>query len=46
MLQLINEDMGTGKFFNVFVEDEAIPEAYDTNAQQRLLEVSRQLISE
>ncbi len=43
LLRLINEDVGTGKFFNVFQEADAIPEAYDAKAQERLLAVSEEL---
>jgi len=45
LLRLINEDVGSGKFFNVFEEAEAIPAAYDEDAQARLLEVSEELAS-
>lgn len=46
LLRLINDDVGTGKFFNVFEESEAIPEAYDADAQQRLLKISDMLVAE
>ena len=45
LLRLINEDVGTGKFFNVFDESNAIDEAYDKADQARLLEVSAELAS-
>ena len=46
LLRLINDDVGTGKFFNVFEEADAIPEAYDAEAQERLLRVSDKLVSQ
>ncbi|WP_187276535.1 SDR family NAD(P)-dependent oxidoreductase [Parahaliea maris] len=45
LLQLINDDVGTGQFFNVFEADEAIPQASDPEAQKRLLEVSETFTS-
>ena len=45
LLQLINDDVGTGNFYNVFDVGEAIPEAYDSNAQRQLMEVSEELTS-
>ncbi|MEO1201075.1 MAG: SDR family NAD(P)-dependent oxidoreductase [Pseudomonadota bacterium] len=45
LLRLINDDVGTGKFFNVFKEDDVITEAYDEDAQQRLLAVTEELVS-
>jgi len=43
LLQLINDDVGTGNFFDVFEVGEAIPQASDANAQQRLMEASAEL---
>lgn len=45
LVRLVNEDVGTGKFFNVFEEDEAIPQAYDADAVARLMAVSEELVS-
>ena len=45
LLQLINDDVGTGKFFNVFEVGEAIPQASDIEAQQQLMKVSEELTS-
>jgi NAD(P)-dependent dehydrogenase (short-subunit alcohol dehydrogenase family) len=45
VVRLINEDVGTGKFFDVFEESRAIPQAYDTNDLERLINVSEGLIS-
>ena len=45
LVRLINEDVGTGKFFNVFEEDEAIDQAYDADAVARLMAVSEELVS-
>ena len=45
VLQLINEDVGTGKYFNVFEEDRAHEQAYDEQAIAELMEVSRKLTS-
>ncbi len=45
LLQLINDDVGTGKFFNVFEVGEAIPQASDFDAQQQLMKVSEELTS-
>ena len=45
LLQLINDDVGTGKFFNVFEVGQAIPQASDANAQQRLMDASAELTS-
>lgn len=46
LLQLINDDVGTGKYFNVFEEDRPRPQAYDAEAVARLMEVSDDLVSE
>jgi hypothetical protein len=37
--------VGTGKFFNVFEEAEAIPQAYDAEAVARLMKVTEELVS-
>jgi len=43
LLRLINDDVGTGRFFYVFDETKAITQAYDTTAQDRLMSVSEEL---
>lgn len=45
LLQLINDDVGSGKFFNVFEVGEAIPQASDPDAQRRLMKASEELTS-
>jgi NAD(P)-dependent dehydrogenase (short-subunit alcohol dehydrogenase family) len=45
LVRLVNEDVGTGKFFNVFEEAEAIPQAYDADAVARLMKVTEELVS-
>ncbi len=45
LLQLINDDVGTGHFFNVFEVGEAIPQASDPGAQQKLMDASEDLTS-
>ncbi|MFV8816566.1 SDR family NAD(P)-dependent oxidoreductase [Haliea sp. E17] len=45
LVRLIDEDVGTGKFFNVFVEAEAKPQAYDSAARARLIAVSDELLA-
>jgi NAD(P)-dependent dehydrogenase (short-subunit alcohol dehydrogenase family) len=45
LLQLINDDVGTGKFFDVFEVGEAIPQATDPEAQQQLMDASAKLTS-
>ena len=45
LLQLINDDVVTGHFFNIFEIGEAIPQASDSDAQQELLNVSEELTS-
>lgn len=45
LLQLINDDVGTGKFFNIFVADDVIPQAYDPDAQAKLMKASEELTS-
>jgi hypothetical protein len=42
---LINDDVGTGKYFNVFEEDRAQDQAYDEKAVAELMQVSRELTS-
>ena len=44
-LQLINDDVGTGKYFNDVEEDRAKDQAYDETAVAELMEVSRKLTS-
>lgn len=46
LLQLVNDDVGTGKFFDVFEVGEAIPQASDPDAQQRLMKISEELTLE
>jgi NAD(P)-dependent dehydrogenase (short-subunit alcohol dehydrogenase family) len=45
LLRLINDDVGTGKYFRVFEEARARPQAYDTEAVARLMEISADLVS-
>jgi NAD(P)-dependent dehydrogenase (short-subunit alcohol dehydrogenase family) len=45
LLQLINDDVGTGNFFNVFEVGEAISQASDPDAQRQLMEASEELTS-
>jgi len=45
LLQLINDDVGTGHFFNVFEVGEAISQASDADAQQQLMDASEALTS-
>ena len=45
LLQLSNDDVGTGNFFDVFEVGEAIPQASDSNAQRQLMDVSEELTS-
>ena len=45
LLQVINDDIGTGKFFNVFEVGQAIPQASDADAQRKLLQASARLSS-
>jgi len=45
LLQLINDDVGTGQFFDIFEVGEAIPQASDAAAQQQLMRVSEELTS-
>lgn len=46
LLQLINDEVGTGKFFNVFDEATVHPQAYDSDTVARLMEISADLVSE
>lgn len=45
VIQLINDDVGTGKFFNVFEESDVIDEAYVEADQERLMKISAELVS-
>jgi len=45
LLQLINDDVGTGKFFDVFEVGEPIRQASDPDAQEKLLRASERLTS-
>lgn len=45
VLQLVDDDVGTGKYFNVFEEDRAQDQAYDEKAVAELMQVSRELAS-
>jgi len=45
LLRLINEDVGTGKFFYVFEEATAIPQAYNSEAVAQLMKISADLVS-
>lgn len=45
LLQLINDDVGTGHFFNVFEVDDAIAQASDADAQRQLMQASEELTS-
>jgi NAD(P)-dependent dehydrogenase (short-subunit alcohol dehydrogenase family) len=45
LLQLINDDVGTGHFFDVFEVGEVIPQASDVNAQKQLMDASARLTS-
>lgn len=45
LLQLINDDVGTGHFFNVFEVSQAISQASDSDAQQQLMDASEELTS-
>lgn len=46
LLHLINDDVGTGKFFNVFNEDTVNSQAYDAEAVARLMQISSDLVAE
>ena len=45
LLRLVDEDVGTGKFFNVFEEWSVNAQAYDEGARDRLMAVSRELVT-
>jgi len=45
LLQLINDEVGSGHFFNVFEVGEAIPQASDRTAQKELIKMSESLTS-
>lgn len=46
LLRLINEDVGTGKFFDVLDEAPVHAQAYDADAVARLMKLSDDLVSE
>jgi len=46
LLRLINDDVGTGKYFYVFEEDTVIDQAYDQDAVAHLMKISDELVSE
>lgn len=46
LLHLINDEVGTGKFFNVFDEDTVHSQAYDAEAAARLMKISSDLVAE
>lgn len=45
LLRLINDDVGSGHYFNVFEVGNAIPQASDPESQRRLIQVSEALTS-
>ena len=45
LLRLIDDAVGTGKYFYVLDEKEAIAQAYDADARSRLMKVSEELTS-
>jgi NAD(P)-dependent dehydrogenase (short-subunit alcohol dehydrogenase family) len=45
LLQLINDDVGTGHFFDVFEVGEALSQASDAHARQQLMAASEELTS-
>jgi hypothetical protein len=45
LLRLINDDVGTGKYFRVFEEARAREQAYDAEAVARLMAISADLVS-
>ena len=45
LLRLINEDVGTGKFFNVFEASRVNAQAYDPAARDRLMKASDDLVT-
>ncbi len=46
LLHLINDNVGTGKFFNVFEEDTVNSQAYDAEAVARLMQISSDLVAD
>jgi NAD(P)-dependent dehydrogenase (short-subunit alcohol dehydrogenase family) len=46
LLRLIDEDVGTGKFFSVFEEAVVNEQAYDDEAVERLMQTSARLVAE
>ena len=46
LLRLIDDEVGTGRFFNVFDEDDVHPQAYDDEAIARLMKISAELVAE
>lgn len=46
LLRLVNDDVGTGKYFNIFEEARPHAQAYDADAVARLMEISDDLVSE
>jgi NAD(P)-dependent dehydrogenase (short-subunit alcohol dehydrogenase family) len=46
LLHLINDDVGTGKYFYVFEEDTVIDQAYDEDAVAQLMKISDDLVAE
>jgi NAD(P)-dependent dehydrogenase (short-subunit alcohol dehydrogenase family) len=46
LLHLINDDVGTGKYFYVFEEDTVIDQAYDEDAVAQLIKISDDLVAE
>ncbi len=45
LLRLINDDVGTGKYFEIFEVGKVIPQASDVDAQRQLLQASAELTS-
>ena len=45
LLQLVNNDVGTGKYFSVFEEARPLPQAYNAVAVERLMDISDYLVS-
>jgi len=46
LLHLIKDDVGTGKYFDVYEEARPLPQASDADAVARLMEISDDLVSE
>lgn len=46
LLRLINNDVGTGKYFYVLEEDTVIDQAYDEDAVAQLMKISDDLVAE